>query len=377
MPLKVALVGSGKIADGHVEEIQKLGDLARVVAVCDVEPLMSEQLARRYGLPAHYGDFDQMLERERPDVVHVTTPPGAHLELATRALQAGCHVYVEKPLTPTAADSRELIRRAEDAGKKLTCGYTYLFDPPALAMRSLVNEGILGEVVHVDSVYGYDLSGKFGQALLANPSHWVHQLPGKLFHNNIDHMLNKLVEFIDDDEPEVTARALVRRPARFGDARDAMEDELRVLICGQRTTGSCLFSCGARPVGHYCRVFGSKNTAHVDYVMRTVTLDAQPRLPTALGRLLPAFVQGWRFVRAGGENLWRFAKSDFHFFAGMNYLIRAFYSSIVEERPVPIAYRDLIRISVMLETIWKQLDLARQARTELAGRAQLPEGGAR
>src|SRR5947209_14741225 len=74
VPLRVAIVGCGKIADGHVETIRHIAG-ARVVAVCDLEPLMAEQLAVRYGVPGFYGDFTQLLERERPDVVHITTPP--------------------------------------------------------------------------------------------------------------------------------------------------------------------------------------------------------------------------------------------------------------------------------------------------------------
>ena len=131
MTLKVAVVGCGKIADGHVEEIQKLGDAARVVAVVDRELLMAEQLASRYGLPGFYDDLDRMLAIERPDVVHITTPPQSHLAIGVRALDAGAHVYVEKPLTLCYADSRALVLHALGAGKKLTIGYSYYFDPPA------------------------------------------------------------------------------------------------------------------------------------------------------------------------------------------------------------------------------------------------------
>ena len=69
MPLKVAIVGCGKIADGHIEEIQHLQDRARLVATCDREGLMAEQAAARYGIPAHYDRFDALLDHERPDVV--------------------------------------------------------------------------------------------------------------------------------------------------------------------------------------------------------------------------------------------------------------------------------------------------------------------
>jgi predicted dehydrogenase len=112
MTLKVAIVGCGKIADGHVEEIRKLPHLASVVAVADREPLMAEQLAARYGISAHYDDVDRLLAVERPDVVHVTTPPGSHVALARMAIDAGAHVYVEKPLTPSFADSRGLVDHA-------------------------------------------------------------------------------------------------------------------------------------------------------------------------------------------------------------------------------------------------------------------------
>src|SRR5688500_483515 len=97
MSLKVALVGCGKMADSHAEEIAKLSN-ARLVAVCDAEPLMAEQLALRCAIPQHFADLDRMLETVRPDVLHVVTPPQSHLALTKRAVDAGCHVFVEKPI---------------------------------------------------------------------------------------------------------------------------------------------------------------------------------------------------------------------------------------------------------------------------------------
>lgn len=367
MTLKVAIVGSGKIADGHVEEIQKLGRLARVVATCDIELLMAEQLARRFGIASYYDSFEKLLERERPDVVHITTPPGPHLALAKQAMQAGCHVYVEKPLTPTHEQSVELINTATRLGKQLTVGYTYFFDPPALHMRELIEAGELGDPIHVESVFGYNLAGPFGAALLGDGNHWVHRLPGKLFQNNIDHLLNKLVEFIPDDAPRIHAHAYLAREERFGDIRDDMEDELRLMITGERVTAYGTFSSHARPAAHYCKVFGTKNTLLVDYVMRTVTLDAAPKLPSAIGRLLPAFDQALQFAQQAGKNVRQFAQSEFHFFAGLNQLIRRFYESIDAGGEPPISYRDILRISWMLDQTWQQLETARGQR-----RAQAP-----
>ena len=362
MSIKVALVGCGKIADGHVAEIRKLEKTARLVAVCDSEVLMAEQLASRFRIPRFYSAFDSLLEREKPDVVHIATPPGSHAQLAKMAMDAGCHVYLEKPLAPSHAEAVEIVRYAESRQRKLTVNYTYFFDPPARLMREIISRGDLGIPVHVESVYGYNLAGPFGTAILADPSHWVHQLPGKLFHNNIDHMLNKITEFVSDDSPTISAHALVLREKRFGDVRDEMEDELRVSIVGETVTAFGLFSSHARPVGHICRIWGTKATMTVDYVARTVIFDHDPKLPSAMGRLLLPFSSAWEYLRAGGANVLRFARHDFQFFAGLGELIRRFYDSVENDAPLPIAYKDILRISRMLETIWSRLAADRERR---------------
>ncbi|HHH30005.1 MAG TPA: Gfo/Idh/MocA family oxidoreductase [Polyangiaceae bacterium] len=361
MTLRVAIVGCGKIADGHVEEIQKLPELATIVAVCDLEELMAEQIATRYGLPATYTDFERLLERERPDVVHVTTPPAAHLPLAKLAVDAGCHVFVEKPLTPTLSEAHELVAHVERAGKKLTAGWTHFFDPPALKLRALLEEGVLGQPVHAESFYGYDLSGAFGKALLSSGEHWVHRLPGKLLQNTIDHMFNKVVELFDDAEPEVIATGFKRREQRFGDVRDELHDELRLIVRGETMSAYGTFSSHIKPVMQTLRVYGTENTAQLDFSSRTVTLEATASLPSAVGRVLPAFEQAYRFAREGAENVWRFAKSDFHFFAGLQELIARFYRAILDDGPPPISHQDILKVCSMHEQTWAQL-AAREGR---------------
>ena len=100
------------------------------------------------------------------------------------------------------------------AGKKLCLGYTAYYEPPAMVMRSLIEQGELGDPVHLESYYGYGLAGPFGKALMASPGHWVHRLPGRLLHNTIDHMFNKMTEFIHDDRTrQIIATGYRLRPA--------------------------------------------------------------------------------------------------------------------------------------------------------------------
>jgi predicted dehydrogenase len=355
MPLTVAIVGCGKIADGQYEEISKMPDLARVVAVCDREGLMAEQMSTRYGIPAFYDDFARMLRVERPDVVHITTPPGSHLGLARAAIDAGAHVYVEKPLTMSYADSKTLVEHAVARDRKLTIGYTYYFDPPAIELRDLRARGVLGDVVHVEAFFGYGLGGPFGKVLMGDGRHWVHGLPGKLLHNNIDHLLNKALEFVPDASPKILAIGNKLRPERFGDARDDFADELRVVIAGERTTFYGTFTSHVKPVAHFVKVYGSKATAHADFVSRTVTLEPDATLPSAIGRVVPAFQLGARFLKEGMKNVGRFAKSEFHFFSGLNHLIRSYYESIVNKTAPPIPYDDILRVSAWLDEIFRQV----------------------
>jgi predicted dehydrogenase len=359
--LRVAIVGCGKIADGHVEEIRKLESVAELVGVCDREIEMARQLAVRHAVSGVYDDVDAMLAKERPDVVHIATPPHAHLPLAIKAVDAGAHVLVEKPLTLRYADSKALVEHAERAGKKVCIGYGSHFEPPAQTLRALIQDEALGEIVHLEAFYGYNLDGPFGAALLGDKDHWVHSMPGKLLQNTLDHPISKITEFLPDERPAIVASGTVRRRARFGDVRDDLVDEARILIRGERVTAYVTFSAHARPVHHFLRVYGTRNTAHVDYNNRTCTLDVTATLPSALGRLVPAFQSAMSYAREGAKNVSMFGNSKFHFFAGFGELIGRFYRSLQDGTPLPISHRDILRTSWMLDEVFAQVTPKRSA----------------
>ena len=361
MDIKVALVGCGQIADGHVGEIQKISN-ATIVGVCDLEPIMAEQLALRFAVPDHYCDFSEMLMSCRPDVVHICTPPASHLSLVKQSVDAGCHVYVEKPLALSYEQSVELINYVEAANLKITIGHNSEFEPPALEMRKLVAGGMLGDPVHIESWFGYNLSGPFGQAILGSPEHWVHRLPGKLFQNNINHMLNKVIEFLDDDRPEVIAKAWRSDTAiHYGDIRDDLCDELRVMIRGETVSAYGTFTSTVKPVAQFARVYGTKNIIEMDFNSRTVVVDSGVTLPSAIGRLAAGFSKSISYGKSSLRNAFRFLKNDYHFFSGMNVLIRQFYQSITENRPVPISSRNMLRIAWIMDEIFSQIEIDRGA----------------
>ena len=189
--LRVGIVGCGKIADGHVEQVRATSR-GEVVAVCDSEPLMAEQLSVRMGIPARYTDVAEMLRGERLDVVHIATPPDSHVTIACLAMKAGCHVFVEKPFALTEAQARVILDTGTALGVRVGVNYLYNFESPGLELEKLLAVGALGDIVHLETNYGYNLAGDYGMAVMADPGHWVHRLPGKLFHNVLDHVLAKV-----------------------------------------------------------------------------------------------------------------------------------------------------------------------------------------
>lgn len=351
MTLKVALVGCGKVADQHVREIRKLRH-ALLMAVCDQEPLMAEQLAFRYNIARHYCDFERMLEETRPDVVHVNTPPQTHLCLTTKGVDAGCHIFVEKPLALDSKDAEYLINYAERKNRKLTIGYTYYFDPIMRALREMVYGGVLGTIVHVESFLGYDLDGPYGQPVMVDDEHWVRRLPGGLVHNVIDHLLIEVIEFIPDETLRVAVDAW-EGPTSFG-----LPNELRLTLRGAQVSAYVTFSSHTRPLMHRLTVYGSKNTVHLDFVNSCITFESVPTLPGALARLASPFHQSKQYLLEGVRNVIRFAKSEYQYFAGLNFLISSFYDSILRKQPVPISYVEILRVSRLMDELILQMRTA-------------------
>jgi predicted dehydrogenase len=359
--LKVGIIGCGQIADGHVSEIQKLKN-AIVTSVCDAELIIAEQLATRFGILKYYRSLEEMLTKEKLNVLHICTPPASHLSLAKTAVDAGCHVYVEKPLAMNYEETVELVNYVAQGGKKLTIGHNSEFDPPSIELRNLVKNGILGDPVHIESWYGYNLDGPFGKAILASPEHWVHKLPGRLFHNNINHMLNKITEYLDDDKPLIQVMAWRNNNRTvFGDVRDALYDELRTIIKGNKVSAYGTFSSSVRPVGHYVRVYGTKSIIDMDFTSRSVSVDRGTTYPSAIGRLFAGYDKAWQTAKSAIRNTKKFYNYDYHYFSGMGTLINGFYDSILHDAPLPISTSSITRIAWIMDEIFAQIKEQQQS----------------
>lgn len=356
--LKVAIVGCGKIADAHASQIQRIPG-CEMVGACDREELMSKQICERFPIKTPFSDLDDLISKARPEVVHITTPPQSHFEIARRCLEQGCHVYVEKPFTLNTNEAQELIGIAERTGLKITVGHDDQFRHVARRMRQLIKEGFLGgQPLHMESYYCYELDERsnYAKALLSDKKHWVRGLPGKLLHNIISHGIARIAEFLNTDAPQIVTCEFTSPLLREMGEMEII-DELRVIIHeDERVTAYFTFSSQMRPSLHQFRVYGRKNGLILDQDNETLIKLRGERYKSYLEQFVSPLNFALQYAGNFRENLRAFLANDLHPKAGMKFLIQSFYRSIVENRPVPIPYREILLTSRIMDSIFRKCD---------------------
>ena len=369
--LKIALVGCGKIADQHVQAIRRIPDCI-IVGLCDRELLMARQLAERFGINACFSDLHEMLEMTRPDVVHITTPPQSHYPLARACLEAGSHVYLEKPFTVIAEEAESLIELAERKKLKITAGHNLQFTSEMLEMRRLVKSGFLGgKPVHLESHFSYVLGDTtYVGALLGNRHHWVRQLPGQLLHNIISHGLAKLAEFLDDDLIEIVGTAHQSEQLRNLGAQEVL-DELRVMIRDKSgTTAFFCFSIQVRGLNQL-RIYGPAGSITADITTGSVVRNPNRSYKSYLTYFIPPLRAAREHLRNARINVTNFVRQRLHQDFGMKELIERFYNSIGSGSPPPIPYREIILTARIMDEIFAQIYPGRGQKAEV--RDQRPD----
>jgi UDP-2-acetamido-3-amino-2,3-dideoxy-glucuronate N-acetyltransferase len=146
--VNVAVVGLGYWGKNLVRIFARL-PRARLTGLCDLERQQVEKFA-----PDHPGargttDYAELLRRDDVDAVVLATPPSRHHAMALAALEAGKHVWVEKPLALSVADGARLVDAARERGRVLFVDETFLYDPLVREMKRIIDAGGLGEVYHL------------------------------------------------------------------------------------------------------------------------------------------------------------------------------------------------------------------------------------
>jgi predicted dehydrogenase len=179
-----AVVGQGHIGKRHAEMIRR-NPHARLAALCDIKPV-DEIFSARPAEP-FYSSIDELLNNHpEAEVINICTPNGSHADLAIKALKAGRHVVIEKPMSLHVSDAEKVIHTSLQAGKKVFCVMQNRYSPPSVWLKELVDSGKLGKIymVQLNCFWNRDeryytgktwkgLADLDGGTLFTQFSHWI------------------------------------------------------------------------------------------------------------------------------------------------------------------------------------------------------------
>jgi len=169
--LRIGIIGCGAIAQElHIPEYLDSGE-AEIIALSDTDLKKAQAANERYSLNAQlFPSYKDMLKKAAPDAVSVCLPNYLHCAATCDALQAGCHVLVEKPIAASMAEARKMVAFADKYKTLLAVNQSQRLYPAHIKAKEVLDSGILGKVLHVTAMFGH-----------AGPEHWSPS--GKWFFN--------------------------------------------------------------------------------------------------------------------------------------------------------------------------------------------------
>ncbi|MBW4634647.1 MAG: Gfo/Idh/MocA family oxidoreductase [Iphinoe sp. HA4291-MV1] len=339
--LKSAVIGTGAISKEHLNFLSK-SERAHLASVCDLSKASAKYAAQRFGADSSYTDYRQMLDEAKPDIVHILTPPHTHKPIAKDCLEAGVHVFCEKPITPTYDEFKELWTFAQSCDRWLIENQNYCFNEPILAIEKLVADGTLGEVQEVEVRIMLPIrdGGPFADENLPNP---IHKMPAGVVHDFMTHLCSVTVRFLPDFERVSAAWS------NHGGGDLFRYDDLDAIVIGGSAHARIRFSCHTPPKSFAVTVRGSKGYAQTDLFQPHLRCVI-PRAGELLSPLINHFVNGCDFIGASFTNF-RHKIMQQTAYEGINRLLDKTYEALIEGKAPPISFEDMERTHQLVNAL--------------------------
>ncbi|MDJ0867578.1 MAG: Gfo/Idh/MocA family oxidoreductase [Myxococcota bacterium] len=310
--LRVGLIGAGSMAQHRHVPAWKRDGRARLVAIADVNLDRAQQLAGELGIARVYEKYEDMLEAGDLDVCDVCTLSASHASVATSCLQAGMHVIVEKPMAMTWESGRALHDAIQASSKKYTVVFNYRFTPLMVALKRLIADGGLGELV--------SLRGQFGWPSTDHHDQFKQEFPtGILFETGI-HGIDLAVALLGD----VHRAFAVPLWSEAGGATIVTS----ILEHAHGTTSSLNVSFRHPRSEHCLEVFGTRAVARLDFETHGLTVERGGRLD----RVLPH----WKRFATGVHSLVRGRGLSFGSQHPFDRIVSGFVDAIHDDGAPPV-----------------------------------------
>jgi predicted dehydrogenase len=331
--LKGVVIGCGAIAREHLAAVGGLQN-AEIAAVCDLSPARAEATAERFRIPKWFVDYERMIAEIRPDLVHITTPPAAHVAIAKTCLSAGLNVLCEKPVVINQEDFAALRQLATDRRCFLLENQNLRYHSSVRRIAALIDSGELGDVVNVQICVSVPLGAGTVYAD-RNAAHFGSVLRGGAIGDFLPHIAYLVLMFTG---PVVDLRTIWTK--RQADS-PLPADEFRGLVKGTRASASVSFSGNAQPTGFWLRVTGSK--MHVEcnlYEPPRLSIrrlrKGEPALMTAAGGIAESRAILWSSLAGFWRKLGGVSSYD-----GLPEFVASVYRAVETHQAQPVSLDEL------------------------------------
>lgn len=338
--LRVAILGGGRMAQKHAVAV-RLQPGAQLVAVADPR-LSDEDIRSAFGSDVMaFRDAGQLLAEAQPDVVHIVTPPETHTALALQCLEAGAHVYVEKPFAPTSEEAAKILALARAKNLQACAAHQVLFQRAGTVYRQHLP--MIGSIVHVESYFSFKPVRRRpdGGAPLSSVAQLVDILPHPVY------LLLSALE-TTGSEPELTAFDV------------DPSGEVRAVVRSGTALATLVVTLRGRPIESYLRVVGTNGAVEADFILGDVIKSFGPGAsgPAVVVKPFSQSLQKLFGSLAGvARLLLRRQKS----YPGLGELLTLFYDNARGHGRAPISPAAIAQTVRICEAIAERLAIADEA----------------
>jgi predicted dehydrogenase/nucleoside-diphosphate-sugar epimerase len=345
---RAGLVGAGYVSEFHIKALKRLPNV-RLVGITDLDEARSRATANRFGV----GFFPTLktMAAEGLDVVHVLTPPSAHVPVALEAMTLGCHVLVEKPLATSVEDCDRLAAEAKARGVYLCVNHSLLGDPFVKRAIKLVRSGALGDIIAVDYLRSSSYPPYRGGPL---PPHY--REGGYPFRDLGVHALYLLPELLGEIHD---VQADFRTSGVPGSDPNIHFDEWRALVRCARGTANVQLSWNVKPLQHQLIIQGTRGALRADLFAMYLVRRRHTPLPKAIERVVNALGESVSSVAQLTWNTARFLTGSIQPYQGLHNFVREFYEALATGAPMPASVEEAREVVRWTEQIAREADHAK------------------
>jgi predicted dehydrogenase len=351
--MKVAIVGGGNIAHVHAPLVLNQSDV-ELVAVADRNIEQANAFAEEFKIKNVYEDPKDMIDKNKPDIVHVLIPPQFHAEVSILAMELGCNVLVEKPMALTLGDCDAMIEAARKNNVSLCVNHNGLRYGVYRRAIDMAKAGVIGDVVTLEAheVYNAERNPSFIEEG-AEQRHWAYRMNGGPLEDMMPHPAACVLEFIDHIE-EVSTSAVCR-----GTFPGGWQDEIRVLVKSDKIIGYINASVSERPDIESLTIRGTKGILYADAFNDIITIRRLSNLSRKISRGISGFQLASQYLAGSLMNIFNVATGRMDKANGIGVVISEFYESVRNGKEPTIALDHSRRVVDLLNRIWPEPESAK------------------